>query len=146
MMTVALALGLSACSISRADPPPAPPPDMSVNTSTGYKKPLPTQPPDADGRLSNDMRDMVVAQNGYILAHPKEKGRPVAAAAPGQALTIVERDDFPTSVGSVIAVKVTPDGYCVSGYNQGATTANTATKSMLYKSYARGPQADLGSC
>jgi hypothetical protein len=98
-----------------------------------------------DVGLRSDMRAMSTLQEAYVLDNPGEMGFEVAATSPGGTAT-ASRGTLTTHPGNVIAVKVGPEGYCVSAYNPGASQAKSAAASMLFRSESGGLQAAVGVC
>jgi len=116
---------------------------------------IPTQAPAAQGSqmamatdaaLRSDLKNMAVVQETYIMDHPNEMGVPVTATKPDGLATVIGGNRFVSTPGNVIAVKVGPVGYCISGYNKDATRATSATKSMVYKSEKGVFEAAVGAC
>lgn len=99
-----------------------------------------------DSYLKLDLKIMAAIQEEYILDHPGEQYVAVTATKPGGRASVSIPNDLMMSRGNVIAVKVGPGWFCVSGYNKAATEATSATKSMLFKSDKGGVQAAVGVC
>jgi hypothetical protein len=100
----------------------------------------------ADAALKADLKNMATIRETYIVDHPNEMGVPVTATEPGGHATVIGAERFVSTPGNVIAVKVGPSWYCISGYNTVATEATSANKSMLYKSDQGGLQSAVGAC
>ena len=103
-----------------------------------------------DARLALDLNKMAVRQDMYVNDHPDTNGAVVTATKPGGTASLT-KDDYTLhlSPGNVIAVKVGPSGYCVSGYNKDATKATSPTASMLFRSGLSGGGRGLepvGTC
>ena len=99
-----------------------------------------------DSTLAANLRGIALKQDKYVTAHPDKRGVAVTATTPGGTATVITPDDFLAWPGSVIAVKVGPSGYCVSGCNKDATAATSPTAAMLYRSDGHGIQAAVGTC
>ncbi|MGV8910637.1 MAG: hypothetical protein ACOH1Y_16795 [Propionicimonas sp.] len=104
------------------------------------------QPAVADRMVTGDLLNMARMQDEYIKTHPRKHGFALTASRAGKPLTITFPNDFPTLPGNVVAVRVSPDGYCVSVYNKYASKANKAAKAALFKSAVGGLQKTLGHC
>jgi len=95
--------------------------------------------------LKSDLKAMAMLQEAYVINNPGEMGVEVAATSPGGTAT-ADGDTLTTHPGNVIAVKVGPEGFCVSAYNSGASLAKSPTASMLYRSESGGLQPGVGVC
>jgi type IV pilus assembly protein PilA len=98
-----------------------------------------------DAGLKSDLTGMATLQETYIMDNPTEMGFEVAATSPGGKATALG-GTLPTHPGNVIEVKVGPGGYCVTGYNPGASRAKSPTASMVYLSADGGLQSAVGVC
>lgn len=152
-----VAFGVSACGTdTKPGALPATTPKASASLSPALTPTaIPTQAPAAQGSqmagatdsaLKADLNFMATSQEQYIYDHPGKPYVAVSATKPGGRASLGTPNDVMTSRGNVIAVKVGPGWFCVSGYNKGATEAISATKSMLYRSDKGGIQADVGAC
>ena len=98
-----------------------------------------------DEVLVGDMKKMATLQNAYVNANPGKKGFGVAATSPGGTVT-APGVAFTSSPGNVIAVVVGPSGFCLSGYNAGASVAISPTASKVYLSGSKDLEAGVGTC
>ena len=98
-----------------------------------------------DVTLAGDMNKMAALQYGYMKANPGRKGFHVPATSPG-GMVKVPGVAFAASPGNVIAVKVGPKGFCVSGYNAAASHATSPTASKVFPSDLKGIEAGVGTC
>ena len=98
-----------------------------------------------DEVLVGDMKKMATLQNAYVNANPGKKGFGVAATSPGGTVT-APGVAFTSSPGNVIAVVVGPKGFCLSGYNAGASVAISPTASKVYLSGSKDLEAGVGTC
>jgi hypothetical protein len=89
---------------------------------------------------------MATIEESYIMDHPHEMGYPVPATRPDGHASGIGGNRLPFRPGNVIAVKVGPAGYCISGYNKAGAKATSATKSFVYKSDQGGMQTAVGVC
>ena len=161
-----IALAVTACGgDTKSAPVPKSTPKATVTTTmptptatpTPTVSPLPTPtatravaPLSVDKSLRMDLKNMATAQEAWITDHfgpenPQGHGVAVTATKPGGTARI-GTFTFHASPGNVIAVKVAKNGFCVSGYNKAATTATSATKSLLFNSEKGGQQAGVGAC
>ena len=100
-----------------------------------------------DASLKSDLSNMATVQETYVTDNPTMMGFAVIATKPGGTAVLgVMAGGYKASPGNVIAVKVYPSGYCVSGYNGAATKATSAGMSMLWVSEKEGLQTALGAC
>ena len=99
-----------------------------------------------DESLRSDLKKMNMAQQSWVIYHNDKQGVAVTASRPGGRFSIVSPGDVQVSPGNVIAVTLYPKGYCISGYNQQATEATSATMSMLFVSENGVILAHPGTC
>lgn len=98
-----------------------------------------------DAVLVSDMKKMSTLQYAYIDANRGKMGFEVAATSPGGSAT-TPGVAFTSSPGNVIAVKVGPRGFCLSGYNAASSKANSPDASKVYLSGAAGIEPGVSSC
>ncbi|MBA2389197.1 MAG: prepilin-type N-terminal cleavage/methylation domain-containing protein [Geodermatophilaceae bacterium] len=99
-----------------------------------------------DASLNSDLNSMSLAQETWATDNPTEVGVDVTVPEGGAIEVGTDGETFTASDGNNITVTVMDNvGYCIEGWNAGASDATSAPDAILYDSAAGGlnPEAPV---
>jgi len=100
-----------------------------------------------DASLNSDLNSMSLAQETWVTDNPSAVGVDVGPSDAGGSLTVgVDGATYQASDGNVIEVTIGAEGYCITGYNAGASNFIDSDSAQTYDSAAGGLGRTGGAC